>query len=83
MPVKDKTVEKEITYNPVSLIEWNHMARMYGFSLDHPYTITVRKGQGFIRGVERNPVVSRKGNAIPVKPGKKIEIEEGLRTYGR
>ena len=76
----EKTKEKELAYIPVHLIEWNHLARMYGFSLDHPYTITIRKGRGFIKGVERKKAETEhsteKVQANSSRSRKKIEIEE-------
>jgi len=76
----EKTKEKELAYVPALLIGWNHIARMHGFSLDHPYSITVRKGQGFIKGVERKRVEiehpTEKVQTNSSRSRKKIEIEE-------
>jgi len=77
MPVKNKQVEMTVAYNPVFTIDVSHIARQHGLSLDHPVVLTLKGGQIFIKGVQReNKTVSKKaGNASPARMGQAVKEE--------
>lgn len=74
MPVKDQTVEKKCAYGALDigvqgLGALPTIARMHGFSLDHPYMLVIRQGEVFISGVPKNKPGKKSGNATPARMG--------------
>lgn len=81
MPVKKQTEEMECAYNPLEIGVYGlgglpTIARVHGFSLDHPYTLTVRQGVVYISGVPRKKPGKKSGNANPARMGETAKKEE-------